>query len=237
MVASINFPVILENLKTIYTSGALREGCPDIQHLIDLVYGDLDIATEHEMTPHIESCTACGVALLKISADRTQWELEMAASPDDALSRVLGARGRKIVERLIASSSPTAGVSATKKPIATWVSRLWTPMWAGQAVTAADLPEQHHHFDMGDGEYVKLRCSWEGEQTRQPPRIAISWSANIFTPSQIWVQFVDPDTDEELHKILLGTDLEGSLSITAPRLTFDPSARSWGVKVLIEPQE
>jgi hypothetical protein len=237
MDASINFPAILEKLKTIYTSGALREGCPDIQHLIDLVYGDLDIGTKREITPHIEKCTACGVAMLKISANRAEWELEMAASPDDALSRALGSQGRKTVERLIASPSPMAVVSRIKNPIATWVSRLWTPMWAGQALTAADLPEQHHYFDMGDGEYVKLRCSWEGEQIQHHPRIEISWSANIYTSSKIWIQFVDPDTNDELHKVLLGTDLEGSLAITAPQLTFDPSTRGWGVKILIEPEE
>lgn len=234
----IDFPEVLQSFKALYHLAGRTDQCPEIEVLIDQAYGQLDTRTAAALAPHISQCLSCGMALLKLEADRHQWELAMAGSPDHALAKALGPTGRKAVERITAGT-PQWQTLATKatESISTWVSELWMPLWAGQAVTAAAVPEQDQYFDLGDGEYVKLNCSWEGSQTGKPPRVDLSWSANIYSPARLWVHFHDPESDERLGAVLLGTDLAGRLSVSLPELDFDPTSRKWGMKIVIEPEE
>ncbi|KPA18086.1 hypothetical protein MHK_001697, partial [Candidatus Magnetomorum sp. HK-1] len=42
-----------------------------------------------------------------------------------------------------------------------WISPLWQPRFAGQLVTASDIPEQKHTFRMNEGD-IQLSCLWRG---------------------------------------------------------------------------
>lgn len=233
----LKFDNILESTKQIYNTNNPLNGCPDPQDLIDFVYGDLDTEIKPKISRHLNECAICGVTALKVSVDRHQWEIDMSVSPDDAIAQSLGKEGQRAVGRLFNSNANRKFTSTVVEAVSSWISELWTPKWAGQAVTAVDVPEQQYHFDMGDGEYVDLRCIWEGAQTTQKPKMKLSWSANIFTQSNLWVYFYDSTTDEIMDKICLGTKLEGVMTATEPDLQFDPSIRKWGLRVSVESEE
>jgi len=240
MESTFDFSAILDEARTGYGAAGRPDRCPDMAMLIDLACDDLDPAAERETVDHVDRCLDCGLTLLKIEADCHLWELEMAASPDEALFNALGKRGRKAVRKMMGggeavSASVSAVVSAVKESAAAWASKLWVPTWAGEAITALDLPEQHQHFDMGEGEYVDLSCSWEGGQTGQARRIRLSWSANIFSPGKIWVHFVDPKSGSILGKHCLGEILEGVVQLESGGLNFDPSTQKWAIQIVIEP--
>ena len=114
-----------------------------------------------------------------------------------------------------------------------WISPLWQPMYAGQPLTAADMEEQSICFEMDYGEYIQLKCHWQDEKDCQPG-IDLAWQANLLQPSNIWVRFVDPDSQQVLAEILLGTELEGRLHVQGKELAFHPLRDKWGVVAVAE---
>ncbi len=115
-----------------------------------------------------------------------------------------------------------------------WISPIWEPQWTGVAVTAADIPEQHHEFVMRDGT-IDISCSWQGAYGNNPAYMQISWTASLLTNCELWLRFVNPLTSDVLSDVLLGSEHEGGKILTGDILGFDPSKDRWATSLMMKP--
>ncbi|QTA83821.1 Uncharacterized protein dnl_62380 [Desulfonema limicola] len=111
-----------------------------------------------------------------------------------------------------------------------WVSYSWTPQWAGQMVTADEIPEQKHEFKADDGE-VLISCYWGPEHDDEPAYIRISWKADA-GHDELGIRFENPDTKEILYEDRLGAFKVGEEIFTSKDLGFDPSTQKWSIAIL-----
>ncbi len=112
---------------------------------------------------------------------------------------------------------------------------LWKPKWAGELVTASDIPEQKNTFvlDESDDGKIVLRCHWKAAYKKTPAYMWVSWEADISTYGDLWLRFVNPETDEIYFESNLGTDLTGEETFESDKLGFDPSNQKWAISVLL----
>jgi hypothetical protein len=189
------------------------------------------------LAAHLHSCEACSLIVRGLEADQVLWEDLFTRSADAAVGQALGSRGRQEIMELIhpADSRTTlpARLTRIKENMIDWISPLWQPMYAGEAVTAADMAEQSNHFDMDYGEYIDLSCHWQ-EEKNESVAITVAWQANLLQPSRLWVRFLDPDRGEVLAEIELGSELTGRMRISGEQLSFDPLRDKWAIAVITE---
>ena len=114
-----------------------------------------------------------------------------------------------------------------------WISPVWEPDFAGQPVTAADIPEQTKYFKMTDGE-IKLSCMWRAQYGEKPAYIRVKWDANISSGYEIWIAFFNPETKSFFSEVPLGTHLNGGTVIQSQTLKFDPSCERWAASVVLK---
>jgi len=111
-----------------------------------------------------------------------------------------------------------------------WNSHLWQPQFAGQHISACDIPEDNHHFLMNDGE-IHISCLWRGAYRNAPAYIQVKWKANLSVSYEIWIAFINPETQSVFSEIFLGTHLEGGKVIPDNVLKFDPTKTRWATFV------
>lgn len=138
-------------------------------------------------------------------------------------------RSEQELERHLAED---AGWSSHIERIFRWISEQWTPRWAGELVTAADIPEQKYRFLSREGE-INVSCHWKGQHGQQLAYISMSWRAELALPSELWVRFMHPETQTVLSEISLGSRLKGEKMFTTQELGFDPSCKPWAIVVLL----
>jgi hypothetical protein len=110
-----------------------------------------------------------------------------------------------------------------------WLSPLWQPLFAGEVVTAADVPPQEQTFYLEDGD-IHLTCEWRTAYQQQPATLRLVWQANLSRPGELWVRFTPPDDPTVLRaEICLGTSLAGEETFTAQGLGFDPTREPWAL--------
>ncbi|QTA80319.1 Uncharacterized protein dnl_26180 [Desulfonema limicola] len=229
----IIFEDILDDAKSVYNTLKKGENCPLDEILLDYVYGEVSETEFYEVKEHIKSCERCRVEVFKMETERTQWELALDTDPDKALADLLGSLGlKKIKTTGCKAPEIVSGISKIRDAVITWISPLWEPVWAGQAVTAADIPEQGKNFEMDQGEYINISCYWQGKEGNMQSYIRLSWNANIMTYSNLWARFINPDTNEILFESCLGTDLEGAVVFYNDELGFDPSSQRWAISII-----
>jgi len=225
------FSAAMEIWKTL-TKG---KDCPPDEILFDYVYDDLESEKAGKVAEHIKTCESCHLTQLEIETDRTGWEFALKDNPALALAKALGPEGIKIVLNQTKKTEKAGiSVSAIKEALITWVSPLWQPSLTGAMMTAsADVPEQSNHFKMEHGEYINISCAWKGKD-RTASAIMLEWNANIFTDSNLWARFIDPDTRDILFESCLGTKLEGEKTFSEQEMGFNPCSQKWAVAIIVE---
>jgi hypothetical protein len=111
--------------------------------------------------------------------------------------------------------------------------KFWQPPFAGQLVTASDIPEQEHTFKLADGE-IQISCLWRGAYQDLPAFIKVTWKANFSPDFELWIKFVNPDTNDVFSTIKLGNYLEGGKEIPSDILNFDPTKDKWATSVILK---
>jgi hypothetical protein len=233
------FQQIIQDAKQVFKVTRPGPGCPTSDVLIDYVYQELAQEETDNITTHLDDCEACKMVLMRIEADQLLWNKSLEEKPEATLSQALGSVGRQEVRLMMRrAAGKQAGehpafASKIKESMIAWISPIWQPLYAGEAVTAADLEEQDTSFEMDYGEYINLSCHWQDEKDDQP-RIELSWQANLFQPSRLWARFINPDTSTVITEILLGSALEGRISIPGNQLTFNPTVDKWAIAIIVE---
>jgi len=115
-----------------------------------------------------------------------------------------------------------------------WMSKFWMPLWAGEMVTAADIPAQNHRFEMetGGGE-ITVSCFWRGECENEPAYLHLAWSADMAIAGEFRARFVSPETQAIFADLPLGTKLRGEKIFTPRELGFDPACQRWGFSIVL----
>lgn len=136
-------------------------------------------------------------------------------------------------QRKLAQTLATAKVRQVGAMLLKWVSPVWQPQWAGQMVTAGDIPEQSRTFAIPGGE-VAIRCSWKPALREMPAYLDFSWRCDTVSSGEIWCQFIQPETHDVLAEISLGAHQAGGKYLTAETLGFDPSTQVWAIIIVVK---
>ncbi len=193
---------------------------PSGEMLHDYVMDELDEESARHLRGHLLLCHPCTDGVLRLLM-RIEDELDQTAM--DRANEMTGER-------------PGEGPVSVIDALASWISRPWEPRWAGQPVTASDIPEQEHSFRMDDGE-IRLSCNWREAHGEYPAYIRVAWEADIMSPSNIEARFTEPETRKIRAQVRLGTHLAGERTFTSDDLGFDPSRERWAVAVILTEEE
>jgi hypothetical protein len=227
---------ILRDAGMIYSRKAEETAilCPVNELLPEYLHKVLTDKDYERVSGHIHECEQCRIELLKLEADQIEWEQRLRIDPDKALAEALGPKGIRIASThcQIHSSPSPSPISKIKEALIKWISPMWEPMWAGEPVTAADIPEQSESFESDEGR-LDISCSWEGQYHNDPAYIRLKWKAYLSHESRMWVRFIDPKTQEILYEVCLGKDTEGQEDFTGDDLGFDPSNRKWAISFIL----
>lgn len=232
------FAEIVNKVRQVYKNARPGMNCPSIEVLGAYTAGELAADERKQIVGHIAACASCRMVAMRFEADQYLWNQAVAHDPEVALMQALGKEGCKSVSALIHKSgaSDQGFISNIKENLVAWASPQWQPLYAGEAVTAADVEEQSTTFEMDYGEYINLSCHWHDEKEGQPC-IELSWQANLLEPSSLWVRFIDPGSSAVLSEILLGNELEGRKSIKMDELDFNPATDKWAIAIIVEETE
>jgi len=229
------FNQILSSAGEVFRNIRPGPDCPSIDLLTAYTGRELTTQEAESMSVHVAGCKACQIVVLRLETDQYFWNEMLEHDQETALAEALGTEGKKVVKELIKQETARQPVfiSKIKEAMVAWVTPLWQPLYAGEAVTAAEIEEQSTRFEMDYGEYINLSCHWQDEKNNQSC-IDLSWQANLLQPSKIWARFIDPEKNMILTEILLGTELEGRLRILSSELSFNPGTDKWAIAIIVE---
>ena len=171
---------------------------PDRERLYDYVLAWLPEAEAAGVRAHIAACADCSRETLRIM----RLEKRLAALPETKPA---------LPERLVQ-----------------WLASFWEPLWAGQPVTAAEIPPQTQTFTAEQG-HIRLTCSWKAEYRAEPAYIHVVWQMQMCRASELWLRFVEPETQALRYETCLGAAQAGEERIARADLGFDPSCDRWAI--------
>ncbi len=111
-----------------------------------------------------------------------------------------------------------------------WLSPVWEPKWAGQPVTADDIPAQQYSFPLEDGS-IDVSCKWEDAYQSRPAFMKFSWRAQIPAQRDFWLRIINPETQEIRYEECLGSHPSGEETFSAEELGFNPAREAWAISV------
>jgi hypothetical protein len=115
-----------------------------------------------------------------------------------------------------------------------WLSPVWRPLWAGEPVTAADIPVQEHVFPLDEGE-IRVTCTWQPAHRQRPATLRLAWHTTVRRPGVLWARFVRPEaTATLLSEMPLGQAVEGEEVWPASTLGFDPTGAPWALLLVLK---
>ena len=171
---------------------------PDRERLYDYVLAWLPEAEAAGVRAHIAACADCSRETLRIM----RLEKRLAALPETKPA---------LPERLVQ-----------------WLAAFWEPLWAGQPVTAAEIPPQTQTFTAEQG-HIRLTCSWKAEYRAEPAYIHVVWQMQMCRASELWLRFMEPETQALRYETCLGAAQAGEERIARADLGFDPSCDRWAI--------
>ncbi len=173
---------------------------------------------------HMFYCKRCPEQILQIRFLET--ELDKAQSELMATDDLQPSRYEKLLKKLqeefiVSLNSITEGLD------------VWHPELAGIPSVSADIPKQKREFVFQEGD-IAVSCFWRALYGTSPAYIEIEWNAKLVEERVLWAFFIQPDTEEILARIPLGTDLEGIANLTSDVLEFDPAHDPWALSILLK---
>lgn len=196
---------------------------PTAERVYDYVLGWLKEPEAAQICAHLAHCGQCAHEALRLMQIEEELEQENALWADEP--EYAGAKFPGFVSHLRTTLN-TLGAQMIQ-----WVSDIWEPQWAGQLVTAADIPAQTRIFISDQGE-IELTCDWRGVTTTEPAYIHLAWKADLASPGELWVRFVNPETRTPRGEICLGTRMRGEETLTSAEIGFNPDEERWALAML-----
>lgn len=203
---------------------------PAADTLYDYAAGELGEGIAPAVRAHLAFCGQCAREALRLTQMTDELEqdaLDWANSPKLPSSEPFQSSLPKAVDAAVATAK-SVGERALL-----WISEIWQPQWAGQVLTAADVPEQHRTFTSRHGD-ICLSCHWQDDSPDESAMIHIRWHADLAQEERIWLRFVNPASQTVQQEIFLGTRAVGEESFTIQDLRFDFLREQWAISMALE---
>lgn len=213
-----------------FSEQAVSSPHPSAERLYDYATGNIDEDIALGVRAHLAGCAACAreaLSIMRLDDELEHASVEWANQPE--LSVVASS------EKLIAEAvdATVAAVKTFGARALVWISELWEPQWAGQLLTAADVPEQIHTFTSEYGD-IHLTCHWQDASRNEPASLHIMWQADLMDNDRLWLRFVNPENRELRQAILLGTRAVGEETFTAQDVAFDFLREAWAISLALD---
>ncbi len=195
---------------------------PTADLLHDYAAGELGETLAPALRAHLAFCRECAreaLRLMQVADELEHDALDWADSPKRPLSEHFDVA--------------VAAAKTLRERSRLWLSELWQPQWAGQLVTAADVPEQHHTFASEHGD-IRLTCHWQDDLPNEPAILLIGWQADLMENDRLWLRFVNPSDKALRQEIFLGSRAVGEEQFTIQDLTFDFVREQWAISLALE---
>ncbi|PID58868.1 hypothetical protein CSB45_02390 [candidate division KSB3 bacterium] len=141
----------------------------------------------------------------------------------------MGLNGNKCYAAIRKKLTHTA-LTNRKGQLLYWLSPVWEPQWAGQAVTAQDIPIQQYSFPLEDGA-IDISCAWGDAFQSRPAFLTFSWKAHISEQRDFWLRLINPETQEIRYEDCVGNSLSGEETLTHNELGFNPAQETWALSI------
>ncbi len=203
---------------------------PAVEMLYEYAAGELGEDLAPAVRAHLALCGQCAreaLRLTQVTDELEQDALDWANSPKFASSEPSRSSLPKAVDAAV-----TTAKSVGERALI-WISEIWQPQWAGQLLTAADVPEQHRTFTSRHGD-IRLTCYWQDDSPDESAMIHIRWHADLAQEERIWLRFVNPASQALRQEIFLGSRAVGEESFTIQDLRFDFLCEQWAISMALE---
>lgn len=202
----------------------LRAPHPTAGELYDYALGWLTESAASRVRAHLAGCGTCAREVLRLAEIETELGDEAVAwteqtSPGEAMLPDMTTQIKAALE--------TAGDRVIR-----WISDLWEPQWAGQLLTASDLPVQTHVFPSEFGE-IELSCDWHDQTPHEPAALHVIWKAHFTCEQTLWLCMIEPETGWRYYEVCLGNRWAGEEYFTSAELGFNPVEQRWALAVLL----
>lgn len=125
-------------------------------------------------------------------------------------------------------------IEGLRNPIDFWTPP-WQPQSAGEMPSASDAPEQTETFSLECGD-IRITMYWAPADREALAFVIINWVKKFVSSDDLWIRFIDPETNEVRRDINLGASQEGEASYDSNTIGFDPWTQKWAISVvLMEP--
>lgn len=209
-------------------AGAAPPQHPGADLLYEYAAGEADEQAAQAVRAHLAVCSRCAREALRVMAAMDALEAEAVAWADSADAPL---------EPAVSPPSPGAAVAraanSLKEHALLWLSELWQPQWAGQLVTADDIPGQQHTFTSDHGD-IHLSCHWHDDIPGEPAVLTITWQADLIEAERLWLRFLNPATQSLRQEIFLGTRAAGEEHFTIQDVNFDFMREEWAIALALE---
>ncbi len=183
---------------------------PTHEMLHDHVWGVLDKESSRIIRDHMAFCKMCAKKVFQMRRIK-----------------------QESAEKLVDWANEFPPVEAPALPIEDLMATdFWTPHYAGQLVSAGDIPEQQHTFHTSEGN-IELSCLWRAAYRKKPAYFIIRWRARLTTRKEIHARFINPETQTMRTEVRLGIAPEGEASFSSQDLGFDPSCEAWSIMLVL----
>lgn len=164
----------------------------------------------------------------------SEQSISIDALPIEKVREELRAFGTEI-EEFHAKIAKLLGMpKLLSKQLKQWmIEILWIPEGAGQPQSALGISKQEHSFITEEGN-IKILCLWEEQHNDEPAYLWLSWEAHLTTEKELWILFLDPETQGIRYEVNLGTDLTEETTFTSDDLGFDPSSEKWAISLILQ---
>lgn len=213
-----------------FSEKAANHQHPTAEMLYDYASGELDEDIASTLRAHLAFCSECAreaLSVMRSTDELEQVALEWANQPEPATA---------VPAEADIADTVSAAVHAVKsigEHAMRWVSELWQPQWAGELLTAADVPEQSHTFASEHGD-IHLTCHWQDASCNEPAMLYIKWQADMTDDERLWIRFVNPANHALWQKIFLGARAVGEERFIAQDLAFDFLHEQWAISLALE---
>jgi hypothetical protein len=115
-----------------------------------------------------------------------------------------------------------------------WFSEIFQHPYAGQLITAADIPEEKKMFRFHGGEITISYLYKRSYGKSDGNEIQVRWIANISPLYELWIIFINPQNQFVFSEFLLGRRMEGGKIFPEDILNFNPSKDIWAAYIALK---
>lgn len=113
------------------------------------------------------------------------------------------------------------------------IRQILTTFVIPRQTTASSISKQEHTFFTKEGRII-VQYRWKKQHTGKSAYIHLSWKAYLKAKRELWIIFLDPETQGIRYEAKLGINRTGEITFTSNTLGFDPSSEKWAISLILQ---